>query len=520
MEAVRQTFPASGGREGVRYVHALQHRWPLLVLLVALAVAAAITYSQTAAKQYEAEADVLVTPFEDPSEAFAGISLFRDASSSVYAAGRIVTTPKVTEAVIKRLNLDLDRRGLLDSVRVEPLQQSNIVAITVKSGSPTQAARIANGFAEVMIDQRTAAFQAQLKAAIQRVSGRLAVTTAKTSERTALEEQLATLRSLVGAPDPTVESFSPAVPPDKPIWPRPLLSALIAFLAALILGVIAVLVLEALDPRIVDEDELGEELPVVAWVPRARRSVVRKYLQGKGALPGDMWEAYRTLRAGILGEPTGNSRARTILVTSAVQGEGKTMTSVNLAIALAAAGGRVIIIDGDLRRPMVASVFGVNAQSDGLTSVLLERATPEEALTSAPGYGDRLRLIPAGSGRPVDLLEPRRIQRVLHELEAEADFIILDSPPLTEFADAFALAEAVDVVLIAVRVGWTRRDRFIELRRFLAQHGIFAAGFVVTRRRRSRGYGSAPTPEKEPEVPVSKATFTVASLQTAGRRKR
>ena len=479
-------FPTGGGREGARFGHALLLRWPFIVALVVLAVAAAAVYSLTAAKQYEAEADVLVTPFSDPSDAFAGISLFRDETSSVYAAGRIATTPPVTAAVIERLRLGVSRDQLLDSVDVRPLQQSNIVAITVKSRSPSRAAAIANAFASVTIAQRSAAFQRELRAAIKRVRARLASAAPETGEALALQQQVATLTSLIGAPDPTLEVFSRAVPPDKPVWPRPVLSILIAFFAALVLGIVAVLVFEALDPRIVDEDELAEQIPVVAWVPRASRGVVRKYLQGRGALPGDLWEAYRTLRASVLEDGAGQGRPRTVLVTSAIQGEGKTMTSVNLAIAVAAAGAKVIVIDGDLRRPMVASVFGVDGTSPGLASVLLDRARPEDVLMPSPRYGEQLRLIVAGSGRPVDLLEPRTVGRVLEELKDEADVIFLDSPPLTEFADAFALAEAVDVVLIAVRLGWSRRDRFAELQRILARHRISAAGFVVTSRRRSR----------------------------------
>lgn len=477
-----------GEREGdARYLHALLTRWPIVVAMVAIAVAAAAFYAQSAAKQYKAEADVLVTPFNDPSDAFAGISLLRDEQSSVYAAGLIVTTPAVTTAVIDRLDLSVSRTELLDSITVKPLQQSNIIAIEAKAGSAREAAQLANAFATVLIEQRSAAFQRELDKAIERVRDRLATAAPKSGEALALEDQLAALTSLVGAPDPTLEIFSRAVPPEKAAWPRPLLSIVIAFFAALLLGIVLVLVLERLDPRIAAEGEVASALPIVAWIPRAPRRHVRNYLRGGRLLPADLWEAYRTLRASVGVESIEHGHSRTVLVTSAIQGEGKTMTSVNLAIALAAGGSNVVLVDGDLRRPSIANVFSVDASSRGLASVLLGEAHADQVLIRAKGFGDRLRLVVAGSGKPVDLLDSTRIHAVLQDLTEHADVIILDSPPLTEFADAFPLAESVDVVLIAIRLGRTRRDRFADLQRFLAQHGLAAAGFVVTSRRRSRG---------------------------------
>jgi receptor protein-tyrosine kinase len=172
-------------------------------------------------------------------------------------------------------------------------------------------------------------------------------------------------------------------------------------------------------------------------------------------------------------------------------GEGKTMTSVNLAIALALAGQRVVLADGDLRRPMIATVFGIGTNPRGFADVLLGRADPEEALTSAPGHGDRLRLLLSSPDQAqlIDLLDPERVERALTELRLVADVVVIDSPPITEVADALALADEAEVVLVAVRLGRTRRDRLDELRRMLAQRGIAPAGFVVTTRKARRGEG-------------------------------
>jgi Mrp family chromosome partitioning ATPase len=105
---------------------------------------------------------------------------------------------------------------------------------------------------------------------------------------------------------------------------------------------------------------------------------------------------------------------------------------------------------------MIGRVFGIPPMSGGFAELLFERAEPEDVLIAAPAYGDRLRLLLAGSERPLDLLERRRIQAMLDRLRREADVIVVDSPALTEFADAIALADAVDTVLVAVRLGHSR----------------------------------------------------------------
>ena len=478
------------------YLRALRRRWLLILALVVLAGWTAAAFIATADKKYEAEADILVTPFADSTGTYEGITLFRDPTSSIYAAGRIMTTPATTDAVIERLDLGVSRENLLDRVKIRPLEQSGIVSVIAEAGSPEAAAQLANTFAEVFIERRKREFQSQLNARIDQVEAQLdQVDSAGTDEqRLALQEKLATLQTSVGAPDPTIQLLSEAVPPDSPSWPRPVLTMAVAILAALLLGVGGVLLLATLDPRMTSEDELLRHVPVLARIPRAHTRVVRSYLRGKGPLPADLWEGYRTLRASLAARGVGGESPRAVLVTSAIKAEGKTMTSVNLAKALAAGGLRVVLVDADFRRPAVGAVFG-QGESGGLAELLFGRTSVDEALVDAPGYGDWLRLLLPGDARPIDLLEPRRIADIIDQLKGEADVVVVDSPPLTEFADAFALVDAVDIVLIAVRLGHSRRDRFAELNRFLSQHPVPPAGLVVTSQHRSRNVGLTPSIE-------------------------
>ena len=324
-----------------------------------------------------------------------------------------MTTPATTQAVIDRLDLgDLPGRPSRQ-VKIKPMEQSSIVAIIGKAGSPEAAAELANTFADVFIERRKTEFQSQLKARVDQLEAQLdELGSESPEEKLALQDQLATLTASLGAGDPTIQLLSEAVPPDSPSWPRPVLTLAVAILAGLLLGIGGVLFLKTLDPRVSSEDELLRNLPVLARIPRARTSVVRSYQRGKGSLPADMWEGYRTLRANLAARGVGGESPRAVLVTSAIKAEGKTMTSVNLAKTLAAGGLRVILVDADFRRPAVGAVFG-RGESGGLADLLFGRTSVDDALEDAPGYGDWLRLLLPGDAadRPARAEADRRHHR-------------------------------------------------------------------------------------------------------------
>lgn len=486
-----QIGPPSEQPSALRYLGSIRRHWLTILLIVALAVGVAVIYSATTPKRYEAQAELLVNPITGSEDVFAGINVLRDPETSPLIIGRSLKSPQVTNAVVRELSLQTTPRELLKDVDIKPIQQSSVVAIAARAGDPEAAARIADTFAEVLIRQRTADFQREIRSTIGRLRSQLARAELSRGEAIAIQERLAELQGLAGGGDPTLSILSPAVSSGEPIWPRPVLSILVALFAGLIFGIGAVLLIELVEPRIATESELITRIPVLAWILRGPRGTIRRYLRERGPLPADLWEGYRTLRASLAAHGVGEGSPKSVLVTSAIQGEGKTMTSTNLAIAMAAAGHRVVLIDGDLRRSMIGKVFDVSARSGGFASAL--QGTPlEDVVVPVPGYGAHLRVIAAGHDQPLDLFEPNRITELLAELKNDADVIVIDSPPVMEFADAIALADAVDVVLIAVRVGHSRRDRFEQLLLFLAQHGVTPAGFVVTARRRSRGIGSPP----------------------------
>jgi non-specific protein-tyrosine kinase len=201
-------------------------------------------------------------------------------------------------------------------------------------------------------------------------------------------------------------------------------------------------------------------------------------------------EAYRTLRTNIqfssLDKPL-----RTILATSTAPDEGKSTTIANLAVTMAQAEQRVILVDCDLRRPTLHMLFRV-PNNEGLTSLMLQEGG-NLPLHDTGVSG--LQLLASGPlpPRPADILGSRRMEAVIHLLLDHADIVLFDTPPITAVTDAAVLATKVDGVLLIFRSGNTKRDRAREARRLLEKVNANIVGVVLTDVRAERdqySYGS------------------------------
>jgi non-specific protein-tyrosine kinase len=169
-------------------------------------------------------------------------------------------------------------------------------------------------------------------------------------------------------------------------------------------------------------------------------------------------EAYRTLRMNLQYASL-DSALRTLLVTSSGPGEGKSTTLANLAVTMAEAEQRVIMVDADLRRPCLHELFGLNNHS-GLTTMMVEgQALDKPPLQATTIKGLQLLASGALPPRPADLLGSKRMEKVIERLLAEADVLLFDAPPLVVVTDAVVLATKVDGVLLVVSAGETKREQ-------------------------------------------------------------
>jgi non-specific protein-tyrosine kinase len=198
-------------------------------------------------------------------------------------------------------------------------------------------------------------------------------------------------------------------------------------------------------------------------------------------------EAYRTLRTNIqfssLDKPL-----QTLLFTSTGADEGKSTTLANLAVTMAQAEQRVILVDCDLRRPTLHTLFSV-ANEAGLTSAILQPDDAPLPLNETSVAG--LRLLTSGPlpPRPADLLGSRRMEALIARLRAEADMVLFDTPPVIAVTDAAVLATRLDGVLLVLQAGKTRRDRAREARRLLEKVKANIVGVVLNNAKQEVGYG-------------------------------
>jgi Mrp family chromosome partitioning ATPase len=505
-------------REGLqRYVETLRERLWLIIVVLVITTGIAILYVLTATKMYTAESDLLITPVsgDDPVLSSLGlISTSADPTRDVETASRFVTNIEVADAVAKKIGSEEEGKELLGKVTAVPVAGSNIVAVTAKSSSPEEAAELADSFATTAVNQRTNQMHSQIEEQLERLEvqsngapnpGELSV-----EGTTSIEGQIAELQVLATAPDPTIRVQTHATVPTAPSSPKKTLSVIGGIFAGLILGIGAAFAAQALDPRLRREAQLRRryKLPILARIPRENQSQSRPI--GPDRVSPVVGEGYRTLRATLIGLERRRA-GNVILVTGSSASEGKTTSAVNLATSLTLAGKRVILIESDLRHPVLGGVLGVDAEDHGVVSVLLENKTLEQALIPSDSYGPNLQLLLAdfSGGWIADLFSIPTAAKLVADARRLADYVIIDSPPLNEVVDALPLARLADTVLLVARIGVTKLDKLGQLAELLDENGVVPAGFALVGtprpgRNESHYYGE--NRDKKPRRLASRST--------------
>lgn len=473
-------------QEGLqRYVETIRERMLLILMTVAVTTGIAILYVATATKTYDAEADLLITPVSADNPVLTSLGVLRssaDPTRDVETASKLVTNVNVAGRVKAAINSDRSAQSLLNSVKAEPVAQSNFVAVTASDTSPRGAQQLANAFARQAVADRTSQLHQQVDQQIPQLQNQLRQPGQPAVSQASIADQLAQLETLKSSPDPTMRVQTTAPLPAGPASPRPVLSVVAGIIAGLILGVAAAFAAQVLDPRLRREAQLRRSfrLPILGRIPKdpgAKESPLapRHVSSATG-------EAYRALRATVAGTRRDRpGEGKVILITGSSPSEGKTTTAINLATSLALAGNRVILIESDLRRPVLTRVMGVHPEHGGVVSVLIENTTLAESLIPSATYGPNLRFLLSDyeGGWISELFSIPTAERMIQDARHMADFVIVDSAPLNEVVDALPLALQSDEVLIVVRLGITRLDKLSQLAELLAENRVRPVGFAV-----------------------------------------
>jgi capsular exopolysaccharide synthesis family protein len=269
--------------------------------------------------------------------------------------------------------------------------------------------------------------------------------------------------------------------PTRPSSPKLLLNLAIGLVAGAVGGLGLGLLREYLDDTISSPLEVSTFLraPFLGMIPKIeeiedeRELALLSHLNPRSSVA----EAVRAIRTVLELNPSGRAPRR-MLITSAVSSEGKTATTVRIGVAFANLGRRVLLVDGDLRRPRIHKIFGATREP-GLTGVLVDGVDKAEAILHTEVDG--LDILPSGRGgeRPNELLASPAVPRLIDELEATYDLVIIDSPPSVLLSDARILSRYVDGVVVLVREHTTSRVLIREAIQGLEQVGATVLGVVV-----------------------------------------
>ena len=490
------------------YLQVLRRRKWIVLLCAVLVPLTALVLSARQEKQYESSAEVYVSR-QNIASALTGIedtTLIVDESRAAETQARLAETPDVATATLQELRiLEMTAGQLLSQLTVAPRGNTDILGISVVNPDPERATLLADSVARQFVIYRARLDTAALRKARQEAQLTLSALRSQGKESTELyqtleqkDQELATLEALSTDRVSVVRRADQA----SQVAPQPVRNAILGLFLGVVLGVGLAFLVDAFDTRVRSASEIGERLglPLLARLPTPPRKLARDDRVVMIAQPtGPPAEAFRMLRTN-LDFALLDSDARTLLVTSAVEREGKSTTAANLAVALVRAGRHVALVDLDLRRPYLERFFSLPT-TPGLTDVALGRASLDTALQRVDlGTGNRSEAVAANGRRngradegaldilvsgpippdPGEFVGTRKLSQILSEMRDRYDAVILDSPPLLRVGDAMTLSTRADGVIVVTRVNVIRRPMLSELRRLLDTAPTSVLGFVVT----------------------------------------
>jgi len=409
------------------YVRALRRRWIVLAASVLLALIAAALVTARTSPQYAVSTTLIVSAPGDSGNTQSAYQALLLSQQRVKSYAALMRSRGVTAGVAKSLNNGLTAEDVQNRITAEAVPDTVLLRATVRDRSPALAMEIANTLGTEFshyVDK--------------------------------LEQPPTAAHSVV-----KITVADDADLPTTPVSPRPIRNLGLGLVLGLIVGAIAAVLQEIMDTSVRSAQALREmtgstTLGVIDFDRSAGRQPLTVRDDGHSARA----ETFRSLRTNLRFAGAGEL-PRSVAIAASVPEEGTTTIACNLAIALAEADWRVILVDTDLRRPRVADYLGIEATT-GLTSVLTNGVAVKDVLRKwGPGS---LSVLPSGPipPNPSELLGSQKMLRTLGELEQKADIVIFDTPPLLAVTDAAVLARFCAGALLVTRFGRTRQEQVTQ----------------------------------------------------------
>jgi polysaccharide biosynthesis transport protein len=487
--------------------------WWVLLLCPMLAAGGAYLFSSTITPLYRSEVRLLIDTSQASSTSNYNDLLAAERLTRTYS--QLVTTRAVMEETIVRLNGDTTVDDLREIVEVSTVSDTQLLAIAVTDPDPAAAALIANTigdvFTEHIRDQRLTAADPEadeLTRNIDEVRAQIDETAIRISELEAspfadsevVQTEIRQLRTLLSTYQTTYGGLleirqrlslsgaesqvrlyvaDPATAPNAPVSPRKLINTALAGVLGVVIATGLVVVLGYVDNTVKTPEDVQRLTgkAAIGLIPQLRSPDAIEPIANPRS---PATEAYRGLRTNLQFATVGKS-AKTFLVTSAGPSEGKSTTVMNLGVVLAQSGQRVILVDADLRRPRLHKLGGLHNRA-GLTNMLIADAGSELFLYGQKTDVPSLLVVPTGPlpPNPADVLNSPRMGEIIRQLEARADIVLIDTPPMV-FSDAQIVSGLVDGCLVVAQAGKTRASELRSTVEGLNQIGSSIYGIIVNR---------------------------------------
>jgi succinoglycan biosynthesis transport protein ExoP len=497
------------------YLRVLRRRKWILIPPLVLAPVVAVVSSLGQPVRYEASAQVLVNRQNLPAN-LSGVNdpTQLDSVRLLTTQAQFARLPAIARRTVRSVGLtNWSASDLLGESRVTSADNSDFLTFTVSDAVESRAMVLATAYANEYVAYRQDFERAQLESARRSLRERIRRLRVAGATSSPLYASLVDKANQVAAME--------AVAASKEVLVRPATGAgrstnnvvrngLFGFVLGLFTAIGLAFLRDALDRRVRSAEEIAGrlQLRLLGRVPRPPRGARRADELVMLAEPeGPHAEAFRMLRmslefvtarpseSGLVSQRvqlrSAGQRCRRVMVTSAVEGEGKSTTVANLAVAFALAGRRVILVDLDFRRASLHRFFDLNGKA-GLSDVVYGSAQLRDVISDidldVPERGRRgsssgsLRVVPFGTPVPhaADAAFTLGLEQVLEQLADAADLVLIDTPPLLRVGDTLALTTYVDGLLVVTSLRTIRPPMLDELRRVLAECPVAKLGFILT----------------------------------------